>query len=109
MVIVLSEIEKKLLQKNYTFNNCFALPNAVAKINVEHLKKDFSGELSLCFLGRIVKSKGIFVIVDALRLLNDRFENFSFHLYGTGPELPAVLALLNDIPGLNFTYHGYVH
>jgi glycosyltransferase involved in cell wall biosynthesis len=108
VVIVLSEIEKAVLQKRYTFNNCFALPNAVAQINVEGLEKDFSGQLSFCFLGRIVKSKGIFVIIDALKSLRDRFNDFSFHLYGTGPELTPVLSQLNSIQGLNFTYHGVV-
>lgn len=108
VVIVLSNIEKKLLQERYDFDNCFALPNAVAQMDVQHLNKDFSGELNLVFLGRVVKSKGIFVIIDALKAMNERYANFSFNLYGAGPELPSVLEKLNSIPGLNFTYHGVV-
>jgi len=108
VVIVLSEIEKKTLMSNYSFNNCFALPNAVAQKNVDHLEKDFSGTLKLCFLGRIVKSKGIFVILDALRSMEKHYKDFSFNLYGTGPELTTVLSDLETIKGLNFTYHGIV-
>lgn len=108
VVIVLSEIEKRILQENYVFNNCFALPNAVAERAADNTQKDFSGSLSFCFLGRVVKSKGIFVILDALGALNKHYGDFSFNLYGTGPELQPVLNSLNNIPGLNFTYHGVV-
>lgn len=108
VVIVLSEIEKKVLFKNYVFNNCFALPNAVEAIDVTNLKKNFEGNLSFCFLGRIVKSKGIFVILDALKKLTKYYDDFTFDLYGTGPELQHVENGLQNINGLNYRYHGVV-
>lgn len=108
VVIVLSDLEKEHLYKNYAFNNCFALPNAVGKREVEHLAKDFNKPLAICFLGRVVKSKGIFVIIEALRSLGRHYNEFTFNLYGTGPELQNVLNELQAIPGLNYTYHGVV-
>ena len=108
VVIVLSNTEKKVLQSNYLFNNCFALPNSVDIVDVKLINKNFTGPLNICFLGRIVNSKGVFVIVDAFKALSERFKEFSFHLYGTGPELNSVLEGLNGIPGLNFNYHGVI-
>lgn len=108
VVIVLSDIEKRVLKSNYKFNNCFALPNSVDVVDLASFKKEFNAEINICFLGRVVNSKGVFVILEAFKHLKDYFNEFSFHLYGTGSELNSVLDGLKNINGLNFTYHGIV-
>jgi glycosyltransferase involved in cell wall biosynthesis len=59
-------------------------------------------------LGRIVQSKGIYVIADALHFLNNHYRDFEFHIYGSGPELDILLDRLKNVEGLNYQYHGIV-
>lgn len=104
--IVLSDIEKAEIHKTYNVN-CAVMPNVVeAAENVND--KSFEGKLTLIFMGRIVKSKGIFLIPECLKELSEFFEEINFQIYGTGPDLNDLLTQLNAIEGLNFKYNGVV-
>lgn len=104
--VVLSEIEKKQIEATYQIS-CAVMPNAVSSEN-RNVHKDFSKKLSLFFMGRIVRSKGIFLLTDCLQDLGSWLSEFDLHIYGTGPDLNDFLNRLSAIEGLNYQYHGVV-
>ncbi|RZK63718.1 MAG: glycosyltransferase, partial [Pedobacter sp.] len=102
--VVLSIVEQQQILNTYGVT-CAVIPNAVEAIN-EREVKDFSGPLSLLFMGRIVKAKGIFLLADSLKGLSKYFSEISLKVYGAGPDLEAFQSELASIPGLNFQYCG---
>jgi glycosyltransferase involved in cell wall biosynthesis len=109
-VVVLSEIEKEKLASDYNFTNSIVLPNAV-DIADEYVtnNKNFNDGLELLYIGRIVKSKGIYTIVNAFKqLLPNQLSQFKFQLYGTGPDKDKLIYELDKIEGLNYKYNGVV-
>lgn len=104
--IVLSEVEKEKIKKNYNIDS-LVMPNAVS-ISHHALTKDFSGKLTFFFMGRIVKSKGIFLLTKCLSELSAYYNQFDFQIYGTGPDLKDFIHELSEMKGLNYHYHGVV-
>lgn len=102
--VVLSAVEQKEIQTTYGVE-CVAMPNAVEVID-QLMDKDFSGKLSLLFMGRIVKSKGIFLLAECLKELTVYFKEISLRVYGTGPDLPEFQQKLSEIKGLSYEYGG---
>ena len=107
LCIVLSEIEQQSIKNNYGVNGV-ALPNAIEVGEIKNKAKDFNDKLKIIFLGRIVTSKGIYLIVEALSELKVYFNDFDFHIYGSGPELDSLLKKLGNVEGLKYGYHGIV-
>jgi glycosyltransferase involved in cell wall biosynthesis len=107
-IIVLSEMEKEILTErygNYTFH---VLPNAVDFSAGAAFKRIASDKIRFVFLGRINSSKGIYIISEAFQYLRDYYDNFSFSIYGAGPELEGWLSKLDAYNGLNYKYEGVV-
>lgn len=104
--IVLSEVEEQKIRKHYGLG-CVKMPNAV-QIKGEAQLKDFSGKLTLIFMGRIVRSKGIFLIADCMSRLSAYHRDFNLQIYGDGPDLREFLAVLDSIQGLDYSYCGIV-
>jgi glycosyltransferase involved in cell wall biosynthesis len=104
--LVLSDLEKDQITKNYEVRT-FCLPNAVMPLQIA-LKKDFQNKLILIFLGRIVQSKGIYLLASALAELEDFYDQFELHIYGAGNDLSDFLKILQNIEKLNFKYFGVV-
>lgn len=102
--IILSRVEYEIIQKHYNVD-CHIMPNAIELVTGT-LPKDFSGKLSFLFMGRIVKSKGIFLIAECLGQLGPYFREFDFKIYGTGPDLEEFLFKLSEIEELDYTYCG---
>jgi glycosyltransferase involved in cell wall biosynthesis len=107
LCIVLSDIEVKSLKQHYNAD-AIALPNAIEIFNLSNQRKDFNNRLRIIFLGRLVASKGVHVIADALAQLKGNITDFEFHIYGSGPELDGFLEKLKCVEGLNYTYKGVV-
>jgi glycosyltransferase involved in cell wall biosynthesis len=107
LCIVLSEIEQQSIKNNYGVSGV-ALPNAIEVENIKNEVKDFENKLRIIFLGRVVASKGIYLIAEALIELKPYFNDFDFHIYGSGPELDTLLKKLETVEGLKYTYHGIV-
>jgi glycosyltransferase involved in cell wall biosynthesis len=107
LCIVLSEIEVKSIRDNYNVD-AVALPNAIEVFKLSDRQKDFNSRLRIIFLGRLVASKGVHVIADALSQLNGSTTDFEFHIYGSGPELDGFLEKLKSVEGLNYSYKGVV-
>ena len=103
--IVLSELERQAIFNTYKLNS-IALPNAIDNMPGTMPAKTFQGKLNFIFLGRLVESKGVFLIVDVFRELESYFSSFHFDIYGNGPDMNKFLELLSDMKGLNYTYKG---
>lgn len=105
LCVVLSEIEQEAIKKNYGISG-ISLPNAIEINELGKTPKRFHEKLRIVFLGRLVASKGIHVIADAMKQLQNKFSDFEFHIYGSGPELDSVLDKLSSVEGLDYTYNG---
>ena len=106
-IVVLSEKEKKILGDRYGRSDISVMPNAVNLSFLESRQvKPIALPLKLIFMGRISKSKGIYVIAESFRYLEDHFDKFSLEIYGAGPELESWLKQLSGYKGLNFFYKG---
>lgn len=107
-IVVLSEIEKEALAKNFHNNTAQILYNSihVASYQCEdkHLPQD---KPTLLFLGRIHESKGIEDIIDAFRLLKTKFD-FRFILCGAGPLTNKFVLDCQKILADDFEFHGVV-
>ncbi|EOR95050.1 Glycosyl transferase, group 1 [Arcticibacter svalbardensis MN12-7] len=103
---VLSEVEKDEIYKAYQIQ-CSVMPNAVKPCK-EIEQKDFSKKLTFFFMGRMVRSKGIFQIAQCLSELTSYFNVLEIHIYGVGPDLEEFLKQLSSIKGLQYKYGGIV-
>jgi glycosyltransferase involved in cell wall biosynthesis len=108
IVIVLSELEKKTVDATYHVSSN-VLVNAInVPSDIKEDYKAFDKPFKLIFLGRIVKSKGILVIIDSLKKLGEYCNDFHLDIYGAGPETNLFLSGLSAIPGLSYAYHGII-
>jgi glycosyltransferase involved in cell wall biosynthesis len=105
MCIVLSDIEVNSIKRNYGVD-AIALPNAIEIFNLTDQQKDFHHRLRIIFLGRLVASKGVHIIAEALSKLKGNITDFEFHIYGSGPELDGFLEKLKCVEGLSYSYKG---
>ena len=107
-VIVLSEVEKTLLEEKFGYIKAIVLPNCIdTSIFKSDKKIQNYNKLNLLFLGRIEKNKGIYELIEALKKLKNEFD-FSFLLCGTGPLLEHCIEAFDKILGKNFEYKGVV-
>lgn len=115
--IVLSGFfKKKLIELGVSPDKEFFIETTVAdttdldEFNLEKKFLSYNDKINFLFLSRIVKTKGIYIAIDAyqhfLRKLSDRLSTLT--IAGDGPELQAAKKYVNDlkIPNINFT--GYV-
>lgn len=105
--VVLSEIESNEIKKHYGVE-CEIMPNAV-RTPEQRIEKDFSGRISLFFMGRIVRAKGIFLLAQCLKELEPWADQFDFHLYGTGPDYQELHNELCKLRHIRYIYHGVVN
>jgi len=107
-VIVLSELEKRILKENFDFSKALVLPNSVdTSIFNKRTKIQPKNQLTLLYLGRIEKNKGIMELIEALKLLKIDF-SFRFVLCGTGPLVYYCITECKKILEDNFEYKGVV-
>ena len=102
--VVLSPVEQRQLREAYGVDS-EVLPNAV-EAKLKPVSKNFTEKIRFIFLGRIVQSKGIYLIAEAFKQLKDYHTDCSFTIYGSGPELPGFLRQLESMPTLRFEYKG---
>jgi glycosyltransferase involved in cell wall biosynthesis len=107
-VIVLSEIEKKILDEKFNYSNANVLPNSIDLSKFDKLKNnELHDPPILLYLGRIEKNKGVFELIDALKDLKKEF-SFKFILCGTGPLAQYCTIEFKKILGDDFNYLGVV-
>jgi glycosyltransferase involved in cell wall biosynthesis len=109
-VLVLSPIEQQAAMQNYKVKNVEALPNCVDLKEAKMLKRSYSSKaaLNLLFMGRIIISKGIEHIYQALIILKNKQVPFKFYLAGAGPDEKEYTEKFSALLGNNFEFKGVV-
>ena len=108
--IVLSSVEKELIVTKYSAKNVFELPNSVDLKEAEIFTRRFPVKhpVRILYMGRIVKSKGIDYIIQALDILWRKAIPYKFIMAGSGTEEKDYIKQLSEIQGDCFEFKGLV-
>ena len=85
--IYVETYEMKLLLANIGFDNIVYMPNfkRIEPLKFEELQMNYFPPYNLCFFSRIIREKGIFDAIDAVRKVNDYHKSVLFKLDIYGP------------------------
>jgi len=76
--------------------------------SVDDIQARFTDEnINLLFLSRIIKDKGIYELLDAYKILKDKFSNVTLNIAGRGPELEGMMKKARG-EDLNVNFLGFV-
>lgn len=109
-IIVLSDEEKRIVEKDFKVVNVYSLPNCIDLSEARGHKRSFDNNrpLSILYLGRIEKNKGIDYMLEAAKCLKADGVPFTLHFAGKeeteGEYIPQFQTELGD----SFIYHGVV-
>lgn len=108
-VIVLSELEKVMLKEKFDYPLAEVLSNCIdttfSDIDVSKIGLE---KPVFLFLGRVEEDKGIYELLESLKLLKKEF-NFSFVLCGSGTMKDYCIRECEEIFGNDFEYKGIVY
>lgn len=107
VVLVLSELEKEIIEKRWRGLNIRVLENAVAIEEAISVKENRDVPVIL-FLGRLYESKGLHEIISACQTLRDEGFKFRFHACGTGPLEDFFVREMSAVLGEDFHFGGIV-
>jgi glycosyltransferase involved in cell wall biosynthesis len=107
IVIVLSELEKEIIEKRWQNLSVRVLENAVSLDETQKIKAE-TDEKSIIFLGRLHESKGLFEIIKACRILKDEGFEFCFNCFGAGEMKDFFTAEMTAILGEKFYFGGVI-
>jgi glycosyltransferase involved in cell wall biosynthesis len=108
--IVLSSVEQTLITNKFKAKNVLVLPNSLdikeaANFNRTH---PYEGFVKILFFGRIVKTKGLEYIYEAMKILKERDFKFEFFMAGNGPDTEEYVSKFSKILGTAFVFNGIV-
>lgn len=108
-VILLSKLLYDDVKKYVNIEDAYYCPNGVPIVEYKNSNKNANQTPELLFLSNIIESKGVFVLLDALKILNNK--KISFHCNFVGGEGDiSPQQLKRRISELNLedvvTYHG---
>ncbi|HLM59570.1 MAG TPA: glycosyltransferase family 4 protein [Pyrinomonadaceae bacterium] len=106
-IIVLSELEKQIIERRWRDLNVRVLENAVSIEEVKPQKME-TPEKTIIFLGRLHESKGLHEIIEACRILKEENYAFLFRCFGAGELKDFFAAEMTKILGDKFYYGGVV-
>lgn len=106
-VMVLSDLERQMIDERWPGLNIHVLPNAVPIPDFPPRKTENDPPV-LIFFGRFHESKGIQDIVEACRILSNDSVDFEFRAYGDGPAKEEFLAGMHSAIGGHFVYGGVI-
>lgn len=106
-VVVLSELEKKIVENRWRNLNVKVLENAVAVDEAIDVRRKNEAQ-TLIFLGRLHESKGLHEIVEACRVLQTQGFEFRFKAFGAGELKDFFVAEMTKVLGEKFYYGGIV-
>lgn len=109
-VIVLSDEEKHIVEEDFNVDNVHSLPNCIDLTEARDYKHKFEAEhpLSILYLGRIEKNKGIDYILEAAKKLKADKVPFTLHLAGKEETQDEYIPQFKSELGESFFYHGVV-
>lgn len=108
--LVLTQIEKAIIQSKYNAKNVIVLSNCIDLRDSNEFNRIYTSESSvnILFIGRIILKKGIEYILQALEILKANGIRFKFILAGNGPEKSEYVQKFSALLGPNFEYKGVV-
>lgn len=104
-IIVLSELEKKIVEQRWQNVNVKALENA---IEIPASNESAKLKNSMIFLGRLTESKGLYEIIEAVRTLKSEGYDFTFKAFGAGEMQDFFVEEMNKILGNAFDFGGVI-
>lgn len=109
-IIVLSDEEKQIVEEDFNVDNVHSLPNCIDLTEARDYKRKFEAEhpLSILYLGRIEKNKGIDYILEAARKLKADKVPFTLHFAGKEETQDEYIPQFKSELGESFIYHGVV-
>lgn len=105
VVVVLSELEKQIIEKRWRNVYVKVLENAVP-VEQMSLVKEKNAVPVVIFLGRLHESKGLHEIIEACRVLKNESFDFRFRCFGAGEQLNFFIERMTEILGKKFYYGG---
>ena len=106
-ILVLSDLERRIIEKRWRGLNVRVLENAVPVDETANLSR--KNELPvLIFLGRLHESKGLNEIAEACRELKNAGFDFRFEAYGAGEMKDSFVSEMKEILGDEFYFGGVV-
>ncbi|BCB05754.1 glycosyltransferase [Bacillus sp. KH172YL63] len=99
-------IKRKLVEKG--FSNDQIITHYIG-VDLETLKVDHSitREDSVLFVGRLVKNKGCEYLIQAMKMVNDKYPNTRLIIAGDGPERQRLEQLAGDL-NINASFLGAI-
>lgn len=109
-IIVLSDEEKRIVEEDFKVDNVYSLPNCIDLTEARDYKRKFEAEnpLSILYLGRIEKNKGIDYILEAATKLKADKVLFTLHFAGKEETQDEYIPHFKSELGESFIYHGVV-
>jgi glycosyltransferase involved in cell wall biosynthesis len=109
-IIVLSEEEKQIVEEDFNVDNVHSLPNCIDLTEARDYKRKFEAEnpLSILYLGRIEKNKGIDYILEVAKKLKADKVPFTLHFAGKEETQDEYIPQFKSELGESFIYHGVV-
>ncbi|MBS0497092.1 MAG: glycosyltransferase family 4 protein [Proteobacteria bacterium] len=99
VVVLLSQEELSAYRKFASDLHLEVIPNAIDITEDARWKCEISTldrPLRLAYVGRLVKSKGIFEIIEALKIICDHGKNLQLVIAGSGPEEASLRSCVQD-------------
>lgn len=95
---------------NLTDQPITIIPNAIYLTDFPATKKSFEsdGKLTLLFLGRLERRKGVKYLLHAYSLLAQRMDNIELVIAGNGPDREKLELLSRELALPNVSFLGYV-
>lgn len=109
-IVVLSDEEKRIVEEDFKVPNVHSLPNCIDLSDARVHKRSFDNNrpLSILYLGRIEKNKGIDYILEAAKKLKADKVPFTLHFAGKEETQDEYIPQFKSDLGESFIYHGVV-
>lgn len=111
VILVLGEIERKSISEQYGVDaeSIHVLANAVLLSPLTVNDKQYQSVLSILYLGRVDKNKGLVEILATLDGLEEQGDNFLFYLCGVGPDKEWFVSECSKIIGDKLIDKGLIY
>ena len=104
-ILVLSRLEKEIIETRWENLHVEILENAVATADFANVEKIGN---SIIFLGRLHESKGLNEIIEAVQILKSENLDFTFRAFGAGDMQDFFVAEMSKILGDKFYFGGII-
>ena len=105
-VVVLSDLERDIIERRWSGLNARVLENAVSLDWVKSAARNDAAQKTIIFLGRLHESKGLHEIVEACQILKEQNFDLQFRCFGAGALKDFFTKEMTEILGDKFYYGG---